>query len=339
VAATRVTFGLGLLPHYPPDHFVRLVQRAEARGFDCIWVPDERFYRECYAYLTLCAMNTTRVRMGPCVTDPYTRHPALTAMAMATVDEASDGRAVLGIGAGASGMEALGIPRTKPAVALREAVALIRSLWRGEEVTVEGEVISFTKGRLNFTAREDIPIYIAGRGPRILELAGEIADGVIVGALASPPTLGYAMAHIEKGRRRRAEPGPAQEIVLWLHTAIGPAAAAARDAVRRIVVGVLISSLPVLDELGVALPADLRERLGHITYGVESKEMIEAAALVPDDVLVHFTMAGDGAFCRDRVDALARAGVTHVAVLPWLVPGQSIEDFVDVFADELIAPR
>jgi 5,10-methylenetetrahydromethanopterin reductase len=334
-----ITFGLGLLPQYPPDQFVRLVRQAERRGFDCVWVPDERFYRECYSYLTLCAVNTERVRMGPCVTDPYSRHPSLTAMALGTVDEASGGRAVLGIGAGASGLDALRISRKKPAVAMREAVGLIRTLWAGEEATVDGEVITFTRGRLNFRARPDIPIYIAGRGPKILELAGEIADGVIIGALASPPTLGYAMTHIERGRRRARARSRPQEIVLWLHTAIGVDGAAARDAVRRIVVGVLISSLPVLDELGVALPEPLRDRLGRITYGVQSPEMIEAAALVPDDVLAHFTMAGDGAFCRERVDALAQGGVNHVAVLPWLLPGQSIEAFVDVFADELIVPR
>src|SRR3989304_7906615 len=101
------------------------------------------------------------------------------------------------------------------------------------------------------------------------------------------------MSPIRKGRPRRPESGPPQEIVLWLHTAIGGDGAAARDAVRRIVVGVLISSLPVLDELGVALPDALQDRLGRITYGVQSKDMIEAAALVPDDVLMHFTMAGD----------------------------------------------
>jgi 5,10-methylenetetrahydromethanopterin reductase len=331
-----VTFGIGFLPHYPPDQFMRLAQLAEARGFEYVWVPDERFYRECYAYLTLCAMHTTRVRLGPCVTDPYTRHPALTAMAMGTLDEISGGRAILGIGAGVSGLDALGIRRIKPAVALREGIDLIRALWRGEEVTAEGEVISLKAGRLNFRARPDIPVYVAGRGPKILELGGEIADGVIVGALASPATLGYAMSHIRKGQRRRAGGPRPQEIVLWLHTAIGPDGAHAREAVRRIVVGVLVSSLPVLDTLGVVLPVDLRERLGRITYGVQSPEMIEATRLVPDDVLEHFTMAGDGAFCRRKVDELARGGVTHVAVLPWLTPGQTIEEFVATFSDEVI---
>ena len=335
----RVTFGIGLLPHYPPDQFVRLVQLVEAHGFDRVWVPDERFYRECYAYLTLCATHTTRVQMGPCVTDPYTRHPALTAMAMGTIDEVSGGRAILGIGAGVSGLDAMGIPRTRPAVALREGIDLIRALWRGEEVTVKGEVVSLKAGKLNFRARADIPVYVAGRGPRILELGGEVGDGVIVGALASPETLGYALSHIRKGQRRRPPGFAAQEIVLWLHTAIGPDGAQARDAVRRIVVGVLISSLPVLDKLGVALPDDLRDRLEHMTYGAQSAEMSEAAQLVTDDVLEHFTMAGDGAVCRRRVDELARRGVSHVAVLPWLTPGQTIEDFVTTFSDELIGSR
>jgi len=338
-AAPAVTFGIGLLPHYPPDQFVRLAQLAEARGFDRVWVPDERFYRDCYAYLTLCATHTGRVRMGPCVTDPYTRHPALTAMAMATLDEIAGGRAILGIGAGVSGFDAMGIRRTSPAVALREAIAIIRALWRGERVTAAGEVISLKAGRLDFQARPDIPVYVAGRGPKILEIGGEVGDGVIVGALASSATLGYAMSNIRAGQRRRATGLGPPEIVLWLHTAIDADGARARQAVRRIVVGVLLSSLPVLDSLGVALPDDLRERLGRITYGVQSPEMIEAARLVPDEVLDHFTMAGDGAFCGRKVNELARGGVTHVAVLPWLTPGQTIEDFVATFADELIGSR
>jgi 5,10-methylenetetrahydromethanopterin reductase len=331
-----VTFGIGLMPQYPADQFGRLVRLAEDEGFDAIWVPDERFYRECYSLLTLCALNTRRVRMAPCVTDPYTRHPALTAMAIGSVDEVAGGRAMLGIGAGASGLEALGTQRVKPAVALREAVGLMRALWRGEEVSVAGEVVRFHAGKLNFRARPDIPIYIAGRGPRILELAGEVGDGVIIGALASPATLAYGMRHVNKGLRRASRTSADLDVVLWLHTAVDDNGAQAREAVRRIVVGVLISSLPVLADLGVELPEDLRMRIQRVTYGVQSPAMIEAARLVPDDVLGHFTMAGDGAFCRQKVRQLAAGGVKHVAVLPWLTEGQQIEQFISTFAREVI---
>src|SRR5678816_4839729 len=74
-----------------------IAQLAERTGYDYLWLADERFFREVYACLTLCALRTRRIRLGPCVTDPYSRHPALTAMAIATLDEISGQRAVLGL--------------------------------------------------------------------------------------------------------------------------------------------------------------------------------------------------------------------------------------------------
>ncbi len=84
-----LTTGLLLLPRYPAAELCALAKRAEALGYDDLWLADERFFREVYASLTLAALNTTRVRLGPCVTDPYSRHPALTAMAIATLDEST----------------------------------------------------------------------------------------------------------------------------------------------------------------------------------------------------------------------------------------------------------
>ena len=99
------------------------VKLAEANGYDTAWLADERFYREVYSCLTYFAQHTSRIKVGPCVTDPYTRHPALTAMAIATLDELSGGRAILGIGAGISGFTELGVERKKPARAIREHIA------------------------------------------------------------------------------------------------------------------------------------------------------------------------------------------------------------------------
>ena len=90
--------GLLLLPHDPPDRFAEVARLAEGAGYDHLWLADERFFREVYASLTVAALNTSRITVGTCVTDPYSRHPALTAMAIATLDEISGGRAMLGIG-------------------------------------------------------------------------------------------------------------------------------------------------------------------------------------------------------------------------------------------------
>jgi 5,10-methylenetetrahydromethanopterin reductase len=111
--------GLLLLPTYDPARLAALAELAEGTGYDDLWLADERFFREVYASLTLCALSTRRIRLGPCVTDPYSRHPALTAMAIATLDEISTGRAVLGIGAGVSGFRELGVDASRSAVAVR----------------------------------------------------------------------------------------------------------------------------------------------------------------------------------------------------------------------------
>ena len=121
-----VTTGALLLGELPAKELASLAHRIEEWGYDYLWLADERFFREVYSSLTLCALNTSRIKLGPCVTDPYSRHPALTAQAIGTLDEISGGRSVLGIGAGISGFTELGIARSRPALAIREAVTLIR---------------------------------------------------------------------------------------------------------------------------------------------------------------------------------------------------------------------
>src|SRR5207244_8862211 len=135
-----------LLGDAPIAQLVERARLAEANGYSRVWLADERFYREVYSCLGQLAAHTSRVLLGPCVTDPYTRHPALTAMAIATLDEISGGRAVLGFGAGVSGLAELGIDSSRSATAIREGIDLVRRLLAGETVTVKGEQISFHEG-------------------------------------------------------------------------------------------------------------------------------------------------------------------------------------------------
>src|SRR5205085_11735121 len=137
-----------LLGDAPPGALAERARLAEAAGYSAVWLADERFYREVYSCLAVVATSTSRVMLGPCVTDPFARHPALTAMAIATLDEISGGRAILGIGAGISGFAELGLERKKPPRAMREAIELIRALLRGDEVDFNGEVIAFHHGHL-----------------------------------------------------------------------------------------------------------------------------------------------------------------------------------------------
>jgi alkanesulfonate monooxygenase SsuD/methylene tetrahydromethanopterin reductase-like flavin-dependent oxidoreductase (luciferase family) len=175
------------------------------------------------------------------------------------------------LGAGASGFAALGIARQQPATAIREEVSLIRRLWAGETVTQAGRVVQFHGGHLDFRARPNIPILVAGRGPRILELAGEVADGVIIGTLLSPSTFDYAQRHLRAGAARGGRRLDRFETVVWAHTALDAEPARARDAVRQIVVGVLLTSRAVLGDLGVTLPDAFPRSWGRLRPGRRSR--------------------------------------------------------------------
>ena len=206
------------------------------------------------------AAGTQRSRIGPSVTNPYTRHPALTAAAIATVDELSGGRAVLALGAG-GGLEQFGIDRVNPVGALREAIQIIRGLTAGEKVDFAGRHFTVNGAQLGFDWRRQIPVYIAARGPRILELAGEVADGVIIGGFAQPAGLKYALDRVVAGLDRAGRGWADIDVVAWLYTCVSDDREAARRAVSRMVMASVITSRTILDQLGIVLPAELADRV------------------------------------------------------------------------------
>ena len=323
-----IGYGIALFPGMKPEEFVRLASIIDTDdAFDTLWVPDERFFRDMTVLLTLAAVSTHRVHIGPAVTDPYVRHPALTAAGLATIAEVSRGRLIAGIGAGVSGFTAMGLSQERPQVAIREAVGLIRSLWAGNAVDLDGRVVKF-HGKLDFEPTYPAtPVWVAGRGPAVLRLGGEIADGVLIGGLASEPGLAYAHARIDEGVTKSGRVDRPTRGV-WLHTAVADDPVAARAAVRNIVVGVLISSKSVIAEVGVPIPQHLLSALDGVAYGVNNPEMQHVAEMIDDEVLSHFAVAGTPREVGIRMHELARLGIDHVAIVPWLAEGQTFEQFL-----------
>lgn len=214
-------FGIGLMGEHPARRMSALFQLIESSGFDQVWVLDERFYRDVFVNMTLAACLTRKVKVGSMVTDPYVRHPAVTAAAAASVDELSCGRCILGMGAGISGFQEMGIQRVRPARAIKEAVQLIRRLTHGEkDVIFEGESIRFRGGHLNFSPLRPVRVYVAGRGPRVLEIAGEVADGVVIGSYASQRGIAWGLDHAARGARRAGRRLDDIMKVSWLYTSI-----------------------------------------------------------------------------------------------------------------------
>ncbi|HEU5300159.1 MAG TPA: LLM class flavin-dependent oxidoreductase [bacterium] len=328
--------GVGLLADRAIPELVRAAREAEEGGCDGVWVPDERFFRDTYAVLAALAAATGRVRLGPCVTDPFSRHPALTAMAIGTINEISGGRAVLGMGTGISGFSALGITPRRTVRAIREAVELIRALLREGTAEAAGEVFTF-RGKLDFQA-QSVPVFIAGRGPKVLELAGEIGDGVILGSLASPGGLAYAEARLAAGAARAGRDPGAIDRMIWLHTYVHEDGRLARRSARRIIISVLQSSRDIIPALDVTVPPALARLIEEAPYGYHWNAPPEALALVPDPLVDAFTAAGTPEEVAAAVGRLHRAGIRHVAFRLWASQGQQPADVQHLVLDQVL-PR
>ena len=328
----RASLGLLLLGDRPPEQLAEWARLAEESGFDEAWVADERFYRDVWALLAALAGATRRVRLGPCVTDPFARHPALTAMAVATLDEISDGRAVLGLGAGVSGFAELGIRPHKPARALRETIALVRALLRGEEVDAPGEAVSFRHGRLGFRPmRPDIPIYVASNGPLGQRAAGALAEGAIMEACGTPAEAAAFRAEIERGAAAAGRRAGSVRLVARLNACIAGDGRRARDILRPSVARYLGRGslrLATAAAEGLALPPEATAPLAGAPYAEGVTPYLPLLPLVTDRHVDALTLAGTRDEATARLLELRRAGIGGVILRPLAGEGVPVEETI-----------
>lgn len=332
-----ITTGVLLMGDLSAEDLASLARQLEDWGYDYIWLADERFFREIYSCLTLCALNTKKIQLGVCVTDPYSRHPALTAMAIATLDEISEGRAVLGIGAGVSGFGELGIDRARPALAMREMVGLVRKLMTGENVDFQGRMVQFNHGALNFTpVRADLPIYVASNAPRGLQVAGELADGAIISGCAEEPSVDYAKGLIAKGTRKVGRDLAEIDLVARLNCCVSTDGQGARNSIRTATIRSLPGHLNFVTAAGIEVAPDLAASLSQMGYTHDDATLADMARRVPDHIIDAMTLAGTPEEVAQRVGRIVRRGVNQILVRPSPSPEGGINGTLEAFATQVM---
>jgi 5,10-methylenetetrahydromethanopterin reductase len=318
------------------DRLREAARICEDGGLASFWVADQRWMRDVYVSLTDLSARTKKMLLGTRVTDPFIRHPALTAVAIATLDEASDGRAILGIGAGGSGFRQLGIDRTRPALAVRESIELIRRLWSGEDFEFHGEIVKWNRGALEFRCRPDIPIVIAARGPYLLELSGEMADAAIVASGVSAGGVAWARERIAKGERKAGRAEGSTELMHMTYVSIDRRPEVARQTVKKALVGTVVGSHPTYDFLkanGLEIPADLFSYLE--SGGRAAPHIIE---LIPDAFVDKLAIAGTVDDCTEQLQSLLDVGIQHPLLAPIPLEDGGEIDLLRTCVDRII-PR
>ena len=328
--------GVLLNAEYAAADLLRHGAYAEELGYRSFWYADVRFHRECYIGLASVAMHTKRILLATGVTDPYSRHPAITAASIATLDELSGGRAVLGLGLGGAGFKELGIQKTLPIAALRESIGVIRRLWRGEEVTIEGKVISLSKARLQFTpTRDSIPIYIATQGEQISRLSGELADGVLIANTVSQSGLEFYLRQIADGAARVGRPASDIDVNLRWEVCVSDDEAAAVRVMRRRLAQRMISGYPhwgFLKQLGVSVSSEFEA-----IAAKKDPAMLDAATeALPMEVVNGSVLAGNANRVAALIAPLLRREVRGVTIRPHACPGTGIEDVMRSFIQDVM---
>lgn len=284
-----------IMPEGPAPAVIAVAKEAERLGFRRLWIPDEGLAaRECWVLLGAIAQATTNIGIGTGITNAYTRHPGVTAAAAATLDELSGGRAALGIGAGGTlTLGPLAIKRDAPLRAVRDLITASRALWADESLAADGPIDGFSDARLEY-GRPDIPVWIAGRGPKITQLAGEVADGFLL-SFVHKEFLGAHVQALRTAAERANRPIP----TITYMTMLASNDEALAEAKRGLTFRLVDSPAEVKERVGLT-PTDEAAIRRHLSEGGPAA----AAHLIRDEWLEGFVIVGDAETCRKELKDL-----------------------------------
>ena len=302
---------------------------AEDAGLDSVWVTERYFHEETFSLLGYLAAATQRPKLGLAVANPYTRSPALLAMASATLDRLSGGRFVLGLGrSDRSVVEGrLGIPYGEPRAALEEAVRVVRDLTSGRTVTRRDARSTMDSVRLAVSpVQQKLPIYLAAIGPRALRLAGTIADGVLLNAYSPVEYVRYAVGEVRDAARRAGRDPSSIDVACMLvmrptgsPEGIWPSL---KERIARLLSEKHVGE--VLLERGGFDPSVLGPlRAAPAEDG--------GARLVTDDMVEAFYLVGPATRLAERVKEYQEAGVQLPLLLPRLGDFKEVAELVGTF--------
>jgi 5,10-methylenetetrahydromethanopterin reductase len=298
-------FGIEFVPDESVLKIGYMAKLAEDAGFGNIWITDHYNNRDVWTTLAVLSLLTNKISLGTGVTNPYTRNAAITASSIASINELSGGRAILGIGPGDKAtFDKMGIDWDKPLSRVRETVLAIRAFLAKEQVSQAG----FKGAQMSFTTSK-IPIYIGAQGPKMLELAGAISDGVLINA-SHPDDFKFAVPMIRAGAEKAGRKPEDVQVCAYASFSADKDPAKAVNA-SKIVVAFIVAGSPenVLERHGIGM-----YEARAISDAISRFDFKGAMDGVTPRMTEAFSISGAPADCRARIDELLSTGVTQIVV-------------------------
>ncbi|HEY0950824.1 LLM class flavin-dependent oxidoreductase [Nocardioides sp.] len=317
---------------HPLREGMEYARYAEERGFDAVWQAESRLVREATVPMAAYAAVTSRIKVGSGIVPIWTRNVGLLAATFATLDELAPGRVMLGLGAWWEPLATkVGVERRKPLRAMRETVEATRRLLAMERVTYDGEFVHLDDVEIDIVhgdrSPKQVPIYIGATGMQMMELAGEIADGVLLNYMVSPSYNAQAMAALATGAAKAGRSVDDLDRPQLVVCSVDRDRALALDRARELLTQYLGQQPHIMKASGVD-PALIEEIGKVLTWPAEREEILRAMRLVPDDVVQQITASGSPEECRAKVTEYVEAGATCPVLYPL---GDDVRLMIDTF--------
>jgi probable F420-dependent oxidoreductase len=328
-----ITFGVTVLPDPPYTRFLELIELAEQHGFDYGWTYDSHYlWQESIPLLTLAADRTSRMKLGHFVTNPGTREPTVLASAYATLHDISEGRMVMGIGRGDSARRTIGLQPVKMAE-FEQACRMIKDLMNGRPVEWNGKELKLEWAR----TEPQIPLYVAGYGPKALGVAGRVSDGVII-QLADPVIIEWIMATARDAAEQSGRDPDALECIIGAPSKVSDDIVACREEVRWFPAMVSNHVMDLIEKYGwdSDIPSELTDfvktRKGY-DYKDHSRVGAKHGEFVTDEICERFSVIGSVEQCTRKLRELEAVGVDQFNIY-LMTHGQ--EETLEAYGREII---
>ena len=303
-----VEFGIEFVPRdlYWKTTFYAI--QAEKIGFDYLWITDHFNNRNVYVSLAIVSAYTERIKFGPGVTNPYLIHPVVTAQAVATLSEIAPDRVVCGIGVGdKTTLQMVNAEQAKPLATIQESVRIIREISSGRTLDMQGEIFKITGAKLNFKVASSVPIFIGAQGPKMLTLAAEIGDGVLINA-SHPTDVENAIKFVHEGAGKTGKKVEDLNVSAYTSFSIAASYDKALKAVIPVVAYIFAGSPEMILErhgISVELASKIRDAIVHGQWK-------EAFSLVDNNMVEAFSICGTAETCVEKIDKLVKVGVNQI---------------------------
>ncbi len=298
---------------YSINEMIALARFADEVGMESIWMSDHLCFRDSLSSAMAFLTTTKKITVVPAPLSPYSRHPIISAMAIATMEELAPGRVWATAGTGnATALEEVGIKVTRPLKTMREYMEVLRSFLTGETVSFHGEIFNINAAKMGFKPSSPIRIYMTAVKPKMLRLAGEIGDGVLLSAGCAPKYIAQCVEEIRRGAGRGGKSLRERDIAGFITASVSENAREAIEASKTFL-AYIFRNKHHAENIRLGGGKVDQESLA---AAIGTRDWEGAKKLISDEVVFAHSITGSSSECRRRLEEFIRGGLNLPILLP-----------------------